>query len=93
MFVKIRDFIKFEGFSCGIPREQAILRKSKTPRKSPEKRTFLSLAFTMHLVWTLLKKKVHKKLQKFLGLVRGGFRMRHFFLGIFSFVPPREPLA
>ena len=45
MFVKIRDFIKFEGFSCGIPREQAILRKSKTPRKSPEKWTFLSLAF------------------------------------------------
>ena len=38
-------FIKFEGFSCGIPREQAILRTSKTPRKSPEKWTFLSLAF------------------------------------------------
>ena len=31
-----------------------ILRKSKTPRKSPEKWTFLSLAFTMHLVCTLL---------------------------------------
>ena len=31
--------------SCGIPREQAILRKSKAPRKSPEKWTFLSLAF------------------------------------------------
>ena len=43
--VKIGDFIKFEGFSCGICREQAILRKSKTPRNSPEKWTFLSLAF------------------------------------------------
>ena len=28
-FVKIRDFIKFKGFSCGIPGEQALLRKSK----------------------------------------------------------------
>ena len=45
VFVKIRDFIKIQRFSCGIPREQAILRKSKTPRKSPEKWTFLSLAF------------------------------------------------
>ena len=45
MFVKIGDFTKFKGFSCGIPREQAILRKSKTPRKSPDKWTFLSLAF------------------------------------------------
>ena len=38
-------FIKFKGFSCGIPREQAILRKSKTPRNSTETWTFLSLAF------------------------------------------------
>ena len=30
---------------CGILTEQAILRKSKAPRKSPEKWTFLSLAF------------------------------------------------
>ena len=45
MFVKIGDFIKFKGFSCGIPREQAILRQSKTPRKSQEKWTFMSLAF------------------------------------------------
>ena len=45
VFVKIGDSIKFKTFSCGIPREQAILRKSKTPRKSPEKLTFLSLAF------------------------------------------------
>ena len=44
-FVKSGDFIKFKGFSCGIPGEQAILRKSKAPRKSPEKWTFLSLAF------------------------------------------------
>ena len=54
MFVKIGDFIKFKGFSCGILTEQALLRKSKTPRKLPEKWTFLSLAFTMHLVCTLL---------------------------------------
>ena len=45
VFVKIGDFIKFKGSSCGIPREQATLRKSKTPRKPPEKWTFLSLAF------------------------------------------------
>ena len=45
MFVKIGDSIKFKGFSCGIPREEAILRKSKTRRKSPEKWIFLSLAF------------------------------------------------
>ena len=31
--------------SCGIFREQALLRKSKTSRKSPQKWTFLSLAF------------------------------------------------
>ena len=47
-------YIKFKGFPCGIPREQAILRKAKSPRKSPEKWSFLSLAFTMHLVCTLL---------------------------------------
>ena len=45
MFVKIGDFVKFKGFLSGIPREQAILRKSKAPRKSPEKWIFLSLAF------------------------------------------------
>ena len=44
-FVRIGDFIRFEGFSSGIPTEQAILRKAKTPRKSPEKWTFLSPAF------------------------------------------------
>ena len=31
--------------SCGIPREQVLLRKSETPRKSPAKWTFLSLSF------------------------------------------------
>ena len=31
--------------SCGICREQTLLKKSKNPRKSPEKWTFLSLAF------------------------------------------------
>ena len=40
--------------SSVIPREQAILRKSKKPRKSPEKWTFLSLAFynapSLHIV-------------------------------------------
>ena len=33
------------GFSSGIPREQELVRKSETPRKSPEKWTFLSLVF------------------------------------------------
>ena len=32
-------------FSSGIPREEALLRKSQILRKSPEKWTFLSLAF------------------------------------------------
>ena len=32
-------------FSSGIAREEALLRKSKTPRKSPEKWIFLSPAF------------------------------------------------
>ena len=45
MFVKIGDFIKFKGFPCGVLTEQALLRKSKTPRKLPEKWIFLSLAF------------------------------------------------
>ena len=36
MFEKIGDLIKFKGFSCGIPREQEFLRKSKTPRKNVE---------------------------------------------------------
>ena len=44
-FVKIGDFIQFKGFSCGISAEQVLLRKSKTPGKSPEKWAFLSLAF------------------------------------------------
>ena len=42
---KNQGFYYFERFSCGIPREQAILRKPKTPRKSPEQWTFLSLTF------------------------------------------------
>ena len=58
-FVKIGDFIKFKGCSCGIPREQALLRKSKVPRKSPEKWTFPSLAFynapSLHAVEQILK--------------------------------------
>ena len=45
MFVKVRDFIQFKGFLVEFSSEQAILRKSKTPRKSPGKWTFLSLAF------------------------------------------------
>ena len=45
VFVKLCDFVTFKGFSRQIPREQVLLRKSETPRKSPEKRTFLSLAF------------------------------------------------
>ena len=61
---KIRDFIKFKGFICGI----AILRKSsKKTRKSPEKRTFLSLAFynppSLHTVDFFLRflRKTDKK--------------------------------
>ena len=54
MFVKSGDFIKFKGLSCGNPRDQAILRKSKAPRNPPEKWTFLSLAFynapSLHIV-------------------------------------------
>ena len=45
VFVKIGDFIKFKGFSCGIPREQAILRKSKPPENRQKSGLFLSLAF------------------------------------------------
>ena len=33
MFVNFGDFIEFNGFSCGILAEQALLRKSKKPRK------------------------------------------------------------
>ena len=46
MLVKIGDFIKFKRFFLwNFLEKQAILRKSQTPRKSPEKGTFLSLAF------------------------------------------------
>ena len=38
-------FIEFKGFLVEFLESRAILRKSKTPRKSPEKWTFLSLAF------------------------------------------------
>ena len=44
MLVKIGDFVKFKGFSSGILREQALLRKAKNPRTSSEKWIFLSLA-------------------------------------------------
>ena len=68
VFVKIGDFIKFKGFSCGIPREQAILRKSKTPRRSPEKWTFLSLAFynapSLHTVEKRVSQTGHFRPQK-----------------------------
>ena len=40
VFVKIRDFIKFEGSLV-----EFLETKIKTPRKSPEKWTFLNLAF------------------------------------------------
>ena len=55
VIVKIGAFVKFQGSkSTGIPREEALLRKSKHPRKSPELGTLLRLAFTMHPVCTLL---------------------------------------
>ena len=44
MFVKIGDSLNLK-LSSGLSREQALLRKSRTPRESPEKWTFLSLAF------------------------------------------------
>ena len=44
VFVKSGILLNLKVF-LWIPGEQAILRKSKTPRKSPEKWTFLSLAF------------------------------------------------
>ena len=44
-FVKIGDFVKFKGFLVEFLENRRILRKSKTPRKSPQKWTFLSLAF------------------------------------------------
>ena len=54
MFARIGDSIKLEWFSSGIPREEALLRKVKTPRKSPEKWVSLSLAFyNAQLVCTL----------------------------------------
>ena len=43
MFVKIGILSNLKVFLWN--REQAIVRKAKTPRKSPEKWTFLSLAF------------------------------------------------
>ena len=46
-FAKIGDFFEnYRRSSSGFPREQALLRKNQgVPRKSPEKWTFLSLAF------------------------------------------------
>ena len=45
VFVKIGDFIKFKGFSCGILREQVLLRKSNTPKIAGNVVFFLRLAF------------------------------------------------
>ena len=39
-FEKIGDFIKFQVFSSGIPTEQAMLRKAKTPQKITRKVDF-----------------------------------------------------
>ena len=52
VFVKSGNFIRFKGSGITIPREQraGAPEKPKTPRNSPEKWTFLSLAFTMHPV-------------------------------------------
>ena len=46
MLVKIGDFITFKGF---------LVKFLDNPRNSPEKWIFLSLAFAMHLVSTLLR--------------------------------------
>ena len=40
VFLHIGDFIKIKGLSSEISREQALLRKSKAPRKSLESGLF-----------------------------------------------------
>ena len=45
VFVKIGDFMKFKGFSVEFLESRRSSEKQKTPRKSLDKWTFLSLAF------------------------------------------------
>ena len=55
VFVKIGDFsLNLKVFLVGIPREQAILRKAKTPENRQKGGLFWASPFTMHLVYTLL---------------------------------------
>ena len=45
-------YIKFKWFSCGIPRQQALLRKSSKPTENRQKSgLFWASPFTMDLVW------------------------------------------
>ena len=53
VFVKIGDFIKFEGFLVEF-QENKRCWENQEPRKSPEKWIFWPSPFTMHLVCTLL---------------------------------------
>ena len=58
VYVKIGDFIKFEGFLVtnlsGFPREEALLRKSTSPENRQRSELFWASPFTMHLVCTVL---------------------------------------
>ena len=56
--------------------KQAILRKSKTPRKSPEKWTFLSLSFYNAPSCTLLMININK----FAGLSRDSVGAKKLFM-------------
>ena len=59
--------MKIYWFSSGVPREQALLRKSKTARNrqkiAREKWTFLSLAFdnapSLHTLWFVWLSREH----------------------------------
>ena len=77
---KNRGFFYIYRCSCGIPREQALLRKSKTSRKSPEKWTFLSLAF-----YNAPRK--HININNFAGLSRDWVGAKKLFMPFFRVIP------
>ena len=58
---KNQGFYYISRFSCGTPREQAILRKSKTPENCQKSGLFWASPFTMHLVCTLLTDPTNKR--------------------------------
>ena len=70
---KNRGFIKFKGFLVEFLESGALLRKSKPPRKLPEKWIFLSLAFynapSLHTVdWKSKTISIPKRRSKKLDL-------------------------